>query len=166
LFLQTVINLNQKYSANNIKFLWVGYRSEEFISQFEYEVKRINQAQLGEKVIFIDSVPQPQDYFQLFDIFLLSSREDPFPLVMLENAALGKPVFCFDQSGGSTEFVGDDAGVIVPYADTNAMADAIFNYLQVPDKLKAMGQAGLSKVQRYDVEKGAGHILEIIQQAI
>lgn len=53
------------------------------------------------------------------------SREDPYPLVNLEVAALAKPIICFRNSGGSQEFVENDAGFIVSYLDVEKMADKI-----------------------------------------
>jgi L-malate glycosyltransferase len=44
------------------------------------------------------------DYLNMADGFVLTSREDPFPLVMIEAAALGKPIAAFN-SGGVAEFL-------------------------------------------------------------
>lgn len=46
------------------------------------------------------------------DGFLLTSREDPFPLVMIEAAALGKPIVSFD-SGGVRDFMRAGMGAVV-----------------------------------------------------
>jgi glycosyltransferase involved in cell wall biosynthesis len=78
--------------ANRIKFVWVGYQSAEEYAQAVYEAEKLG---LEKTVIFTGLKESPQDYYQLFDLFLLSSREDPFPLAALEAAALGKPLFCF-----------------------------------------------------------------------
>lgn len=44
------------------------------------------------------------DYLNIIDSLLLTSRQDSFPLVMIEANFLGKPILSFD-SGGSTEFI-------------------------------------------------------------
>ena len=166
LFIQTMLLINQKRPDNNIKFVWVGAQLTEFKLQFEYEATRLEKYHLDGKIIFIDSVPQPQDYFQLFDIFYLSSREDPFPLVMLENAALGKPVFCFANSGGAEEFVSGGAGVLIRYGDVNLMADAILSYSTRLQDLKSMGEKGKNKIEDYDVAAAAAKILKVINTQI
>jgi glycosyltransferase involved in cell wall biosynthesis len=51
-------------------------------------------------------------YLQVADGFVLTSRQDPFPLVMIEAAALGKPIVAF-QSGGVAEFVQPGMGEVV-----------------------------------------------------
>jgi L-malate glycosyltransferase len=52
------------------------------------------------------------DYLNLADGFVLTSREDPFPLVMIEAAWLGKPIVAFN-SGGVSEFVQPGMGTVV-----------------------------------------------------
>ncbi|MEZ0608860.1 glycosyltransferase family 4 protein [Fibrella sp. WM1] len=52
------------------------------------------------------------DYLNIADGFVLTSREDPHPVVMIEAAALGKPIAAFD-SGGVTEFVQPGMGGVV-----------------------------------------------------
>lgn len=52
------------------------------------------------------------DYLAAGDAFLLLSRSDSFPLVMLEAAYLGKPIIAFN-SGGVKEFVLEGMGTIV-----------------------------------------------------
>ncbi|MCS3867860.1 hypothetical protein J3D55_000776 [Chryseobacterium ginsenosidimutans] len=65
-------------------------------------------------MIFIDHNKTPNDYINLFDIFLLMSREDPFPLVMLTAAKLKKPIVAFEKSGGAVEFLENGHGVSCP----------------------------------------------------
>lgn len=69
----------------------------------------IEMAGLDGVVKFVGTKPNPIEYFSAFDIFALTSREDPFPLVMLEAASLCKPIVCFEGSGGAQEFVQDDS---------------------------------------------------------
>lgn len=52
------------------------------------------------------------DYLNAADGFVLTSREDPFPLVMIEAAALGKPIAAFN-SGGASEFILPGMGDVI-----------------------------------------------------
>lgn len=52
------------------------------------------------------------EYLRMADGVLLASREDPFPLVMIEGAAAGKPIVAFN-SGGVREFVQPGMGIVV-----------------------------------------------------
>ena len=64
-------------------------------------------------------------YYYVGHIFLLSSREDPCPLVALEAANAGLPVVCFAGAGDIPGFVGEECGAVVPYEDVHAAAQAV-----------------------------------------
>ncbi len=52
------------------------------------------------------------DYFNIADGFVLTAKEDPFPLVMIEAAYLQKPIAGFN-SGGISEFLKEGMGAFV-----------------------------------------------------
>jgi glycosyltransferase involved in cell wall biosynthesis len=85
------------------------------------------------------------------DCFVLPSREDPCPLVVLEAAATGLPIVCFKGSGGAADFVGADAGVAVPYLDIHAMAQAILELQKSPELRRRLGSTAMARVRvRHD----------------
>jgi glycosyltransferase involved in cell wall biosynthesis len=60
------------------------------------------------------------------DAFALTSREDPFPSVVLEALYAGLPTMAFDRSGGIPDLLRDHPlGHVVPFSDTVAMAGAL-----------------------------------------
>ena len=60
------------------------------------------------------------------DVFVLTSREDPLPSVVLEALSAGVPVVAFDETGGTPELLAQmDAGESVPLGDVPAMAAAV-----------------------------------------
>lgn len=76
----------------------------------------------------IHFIPKSLDhikYYQRFDVLVMISREDPFPLVNLEMGALGIPVVCFERSGGSPYYVGYGCGSAVPFMDLVAVAEKL-----------------------------------------
>ncbi len=71
-------------------------------------------------------VADPKDYYSAADVFVLSSREDPFPTVALEALSLGVPVVAFADSGGVPELLAQNSlGLVAPFGDVRAMAAAI-----------------------------------------
>ena len=65
------------------------------------------------------------DLLRAADVFLLTSREDPFPSVALEALAAGTPVVAFEETGGIPELLARiGGGCCVPLGDTNRMAHA------------------------------------------
>ncbi len=70
---------------------------------------------------------QKGDYFSYLaaaDGFMLTSRQEPLGLVMVEAAWLGKPIVAFD-SGGPAEFIVPGIGTIVPNFDIEKFVNAL-----------------------------------------
>ena len=81
-----------------------------------------------------------------WDVFVLPSRTDPFPIVMLEAMAAGLPVIAAD-ADGLPEQVGD-AGRLVPAGDAGALAREIEAVADAPRaQREAMGAAARERVR-------------------
>ena len=50
-------------------------------------------------MLFLGEIENPYPLFDRMDVFTVTSRADPFPLVVLEAMALGKPVVGFAEGG-------------------------------------------------------------------
>ncbi|MEG2332981.1 glycosyltransferase [Chryseobacterium sp.] len=87
---------------------------------------KIDTQKLGveEQVIFVENTKNPNDYINIFDCFLLPSREDPFPLVMHLAAEFNKPIVGFKDSGGVEEFL-NGTNLLADYLDIDQFADII-----------------------------------------
>ena len=76
------------------------------------------------------------------DAFLLPAREDAFPLVCVEAAALGRPIVTFD-NGGAAELVElAGCGRVAPFPDVGALAAALAELADRAEERLAMGQRG------------------------
>lgn len=123
-FLQVARYVNKNYPDLNIEFLWVG---NEYIDKPIIDAD-INKLCLTKKVVFIGETSNPTKYLNDFDVFLLPSREDPFPLVCIEVAHLKKPIICFEGASGTSELIEKGGGFVVPYLDIEAMGEKIVYY--------------------------------------
>jgi len=142
-----IIQLAQKIlpSNPNVLFVWIGVNKQSFeYFQYQYEITREN---LSDKIVFIESVANPANYYAVFDIFVFPSREDSFGLVGLENALFETPIVCFDR-GGQPEFVGNDSGFVVPYLNLDAMAQKIIELIENKELRQNLGRNGRTKVLR------------------
>lgn len=95
---------------------------------------------VNNKIIYIEHNSAPNNYINIFDVFLLLSREDPFPLVMLTAAKLEKPIIAFERSGGAEEFLSDNHGILVPYLDLDKMAEEIIKLSKDKSGRQELGQ--------------------------
>jgi len=129
--------------------------------EYEREIGRLN---LKRYVTITGMTEDPFQYYSKLDVFLMTSREDPFPLVNLEAAQCGLPIICFDRSGGSVEFVTSDVGFVVPYADTDAMAEKVMELKNDPGLLKRYSENIRSRSGNYLLEKRAPELYDLIQR--
>lgn len=162
-FLQIARRLSA--ARDNFYFVWVGGKSPH--SDVEYNLIMHDFERLGvsERVIFTGLQENPQKFFALMDLFALTSREDPFPLVCLEAAALEKPVICFENAGGAPEFVEDDCGFVAPYLETEAFANKILALYEDEETRKKFGLRAAQKVrERHNIEIAAPKIVEVIKK--
>jgi len=145
-----------KRGSSNFKMYWIGSADNTDLQPQQ----EINKRNLQHHVEWLGTKEYPRDYFSWGDIFLLPSREDPYPLVCMEASECQMPVICFDeQAGGIHRFVEHDAGIVVPYLNINAMADAVISLLENDNERKRMGDNALEKVKSH-------HYVDIIAPQI
>jgi glycosyltransferase involved in cell wall biosynthesis len=163
LFIQLAQSIRRRGTVAPVHFVWVGGDNEgPAFAALRHDVVH---AGLELFVHFTGAVDNPLEHFALFDVFVLTSREDPFPLVNLEVASLTTPIVCFDGAGGAKEFVEDDCGFVVPYLDIEAMAESVVRLIESPALRKRLGDAAADKVrERHDVAKLAPRLLGIIER--
>lgn len=157
LFVQCAAAVMESNPTLDVHFVWIGGAGDEHIP-VESDIAKLG---LEGRVHFIGELTDPGDLFSTLDAFCVTSREDPYPLVMLEAAALGVPVVSF-ANGGAVEFAGDPETTehqrarIVPYLDADAMGDAIDALLADPEGRKSLGKRGQARVLgEHTIEVGA-----------
>jgi len=135
-FIQVARYIKTHYPEANVKFVWVGRIPEKEQATVEADLKKLS---LQDIVTFIGEVEHPMGYYKNFDVFVMTSREDPFPLVCIEVGMLGKPIVSFEQATGTNEIIGSDGGFIVPYLNIEAMSDKIMMYYSNKALIKVHG---------------------------
>lgn len=151
--------------AHPLRCLWIGApNSPDLAEHLRLDVRKLG---LEAEFRLVGELPSPHALFALSDIFCLTSREDPFPLVMLEAAALGKPVLCFAGAGGAAEFCAQGGGRAVPYLDIEAMATTATEWLLDPASRFEIGRRGAEAVrQHFTVEALAPAVWAELQRQL
>ena len=103
-------------------------------------------------------VGAPTDVFKElseWDIFVLPSRRDAFPIALLEGMATGLPVVG-TRVPGIMEQVTPEVGMLVAPDDPAALASAILKLVHEPRLRETMGAAARERVAReFSVERQA-----------
>ena len=147
LFVRTAWEQRRRRPDLDVTYVWVGNTRNAYEDHLvQWEVDRLG---LQDVVRFVGVRRDPRPWFAAADVFVLPSREDPFPLVCIEAAACATPVVCFD-AGGIPELVEPaGAGVVVPYPDVVAFADAVCDLLDDPAERQAAGERGAAHVRAH-----------------
>lgn len=83
-----------------------------------------------------------------WDLLVLPTRRDPFPLVVLEAMAAGVPVIA-SRVDGVVEQVDPDSGILVEPGDAGALRAAIVSLLDDPGRRAAMARAAMARVAEH-----------------
>jgi isopentenyl-diphosphate delta-isomerase len=140
----------------DVHFVWMGGPVDD--SPGFKMLHDIRAAGLEDRFHLLGEVDEPDEAQAMMDVFALTSREDPFPLVMLEAANVGIPVVSF-ANGGVVEF-STSAGPepiaeVVPYLNVGAMVDVLARLADEPDQRRALGARAKAQVQAHHLTEVA-----------
>ena len=103
--------------------------------------------------------------YSMATMVVVPSVYEGFGLPAAEAMCCGTPVIS-TTAGALPEIVGD-AGILVPPADTNALAEAITGLLNNPDKRKYLSEMGQKRVMSmFKWENTAKHTVDVYEEAI
>lgn len=105
------------------------------------------------------------DYYAKSTIAVVPSLYEGFGIPAAEAMACGVPLI--STSGGALPEVVGNAGLMVPPADSQALARAIMRLLNAPEERKKFAQAGLARVHSvFSWKKAAGEVADVYREAI
>lgn len=162
LWLQMAVEVAARLGRNRVRFRWVG-ASDSFESRFCAGIAA--KLGIGEIVEFVPVTNDPASHFCEFDVFAMTSWEDPCPLVVLENMGLGVPVVCFAGGGGAPEQIGDTGLTVAGFSPT-AMASAVIRLIEDPERRTALGEAAAARfLERFTVSVVGPKVLAEMKRA-
>lgn len=134
---------------HGLRFLMVGGTFDGDNRVRDTLLAAIAQQGLGGRVVVQDFRDDVGNVLADTDIFVLPSTEpDPFPTVVLEAMAAGKPIVAF-RHGGVCEMVEEGvSGILCQPGSADEMSAAIARLAASPALRAQMGQAGCERLQR------------------
>jgi glycosyltransferase involved in cell wall biosynthesis len=102
---------------------------------------------LEESVFFLGNRNDVPDFIASLDMFLLPSRWEGMPNVLLEAMACGKPCIA-SAVGGCPDLIEDGKqGLLVKPEDPGELARTVFDLLAKKDRAAKMGRAARARVE-------------------
>lgn len=126
---------------DNVDFVWLGGGPDQ-----ENCEELVRAKGLEDRIRFTGYEPNISDKLAGGDLFLLTSEEDPFPLVALYAAQAGMPIVCFKNAGGIEGFVKAGSGISIEFMNVEMMAEAVIHYVTHPERCVNDGQKGKNQV--------------------
>ena len=139
------VGLSVIETRTDVVFVWVGHTDGD---GFDEAWGRVSQSGAQRHFIFPGVIEDSDVFFAGADVYLMTSREDPFPSVVLHALDAELPVIGFDNAGGFVELLRRGCGILVPYLDTSAMAAATLSLLAEPATAQGMIATGKEIVSR------------------
>jgi glycosyltransferase involved in cell wall biosynthesis len=145
-----------------LHFVWIGSGADTYLDPTFWCVRDARRAGVDDRIHFLGEVEDTEQAFRASDMYLLTSREDPFPCVVHEAMACGMPVACFDGSGGSPSMLRDGGGEVIPFGDVQGMADAVITWLDDEETRARIGlEAKRIVEERYDQNQYVKWLMEL-----
>lgn len=109
------------------------------------------ELQLKDKVYFHGNLQNPFNVLRQSDIFVLPSRVEGFPNVLLEALSAGKPCISFNCPSGPSDLISHkNNGLLVNPNDINAMAEAMQFLIDHPEVREEFSKQANNIIQRFN----------------
>lgn len=152
LFVQLAAHLGSRRGAHAAgpRLAWVGRRPRAFARVLDSDARATGAA---DRLRWHDEVDDTRAHLAAADLVVMTSREDPQPLVPLEAVLLGTPVVGFDV-GGIARMAAHGAAATVAYPDTVALARLVDEVLDTPTRAGELVADGTRWVgERHDPDR-------------
>lgn len=115
--------------------------------------RKIRKKGLEKHVLLPGLVKNIEDYYLEASMFVLTSRFEPFGLVLTEAKSYHLPCISFDVDSGPAEIISEGInGYLIPPFDVKGMADKINYLIENPKVLKEQAARAMEGTQKFDLE--------------
>ena len=144
--LPAIVEATMRKLGRAVRFIWCGsvQSDGEYLRWIEHDLLARG---LRDRVVFTGLRDDAAAFYPAAQVFILPSREDPFPLVALEAARAGLAIVMFDGAGGAAELLDGLEEAKAPYGDVGGFADRLVHFLRHEPIRRYVGQSLQSRVQ-------------------
>ena len=108
-------------------------------------------------VELLPSTPHVNELYDQSSIYVMTSRFEGFPMVLLEAKASGLPIVAYDCDTGPSELIiNHDDGFLIPFDDNNTFTCKLALLMNDDDLRESMSIMSLKNAEKYKIEVAIG----------
>jgi len=139
--------VHKKNSA--LKLYIYGEGDTKYVAELQ---KQIENKKLTASVILKGATNNIQNKMLSSSLFVMTSDNECFPLVLLEAQACGLPIISFDCPNGPRNIVIKNSGMLISMHDREGFSEAILDTMTNPLKAKEFGKNARLNASNYTVD--------------
>lgn len=166
IFLRTCSIIREKLPNQKFVFVWLGgqpdvQEKQPFYRALQESIRREN---LTSQFIILPHSNDIGNFYAHLDIFVLPSRMEAFPLVVLEAFLAEKPVVAMDVAG-VREVIDAETGYLVKDSTPEGLAEGILYFMSSEERRREAGRKGRQRVlEEFEAKVQAPRWLEILKK--
>lgn len=119
----------------------------------KYIRTEIKNANLQDQMLLLGSVKDVDNFYEESSIFVLTSKNEGFGIVILEAKEHKLPIVCFDIETGARELIRNNInGNLVKKYDVEEMAEKINRLIENPDIRTDYSEKSKFDLEKYDID--------------
>lgn len=147
-FIEVAEILLRNRAAERVRFVWIGDGP-----LMEECLRAVAEKQLQDRVFFCGTKEEAPAMISEFHIFLLLSKWEGLPLVLLEALINGKPLVAYDVGGVSELIDHKENGFLIKYEDREEVISALLRLVNSESLCFDMGEKSKEVARKFEMSR-------------
>ncbi len=144
-----LIDIWKEMNETDWKLDIFGEGTREYMDKLQ---NKIDDLKIGDTIKLRGTTNKIQEEMLNSSIFVMTSHNECFPLVLLEAQACGLPIVSFDCPYGPRNIVDDSTGILVPMYNNEAFANRLKELMDHPEDIQEKGKNARKNAQNYRLD--------------
>jgi len=129
-------------------------------------VELANELGVADRLELMGWSDEPRRYLSGFDVFVLPSRQEGFPLAVVEAMLAGVPVVAADVGSVGEAVIDGETGLLAPAGDAQAFAERLRQLLSDRELARRLGSSGRDRARELFTAKAMALAFESLYREI
>lgn len=163
-----LVEVAKKVFSKHPDWEWKIYGDPRWDSDFTKEIVcKIKEYNLTKNLFLMGETTDINNFYRAASMFVMTSRMEGLPMVLLEAKAFKSPIISFDIQNGPSEIVSDGInGYLIQSYDVDKMANKICELIESPSKRTELSQNSVINIEKFNENKILEKWNKLIDEAI